>query len=113
MSINEQRPSESGLRLAIFRVAVADANLRETYKVVVMQLRIPLRSAPFRSQVEQVPQWPHKIDMPAVLARLARRKQQFGTPEVVNGVDAFYKDIQHRQLRSILTFTVVIQIVRI
>src|SRR5262245_35209697 len=66
--------------------------------VAVVELRIPVFAAPFRREIEDVPQRPDDIHVARVLARIGRSEQEFGCVEVADCAIAPHEDIQHRPL---------------
>src|SRR5262245_8796699 len=80
---------------------------------VVAQSRRPARTAPFRRQVEQVPDRPQEIDVARVLATLGGREQELRVVEVMDLAVAAHEDIERRHLSAVFTFTAVIQVVSV
>src|ERR1700758_3605662 len=56
-----------GAAIALGRVALG-----------IAELWVRVRTAPVRRKVQSAPKRPDRIDMPGVLARLVRRKQELG-----------------------------------
>src|SRR5438046_10019351 len=66
----------------------------------VTQLLVPVARAPFRRQVEQVPDRLEGADVARILPRLGRRVEELGAPEVADRLPVAVEHVEHRPLLS-------------
>src|SRR5215471_2739609 len=75
--------------------------LRRPVLTSVAELLIPVGSAAFGGEVEQVPQRLDGADMAGVLPGIGGCVKQLGTPEVANRIPVAVEDVQHRLLVAV------------
>ena len=71
----------------------------------------PLSSAPLRGHVEHVPDRPDGVDVPSVLAFLARREHELSGPCVTKLLAVAYEHVQNGYLVAFRVFGLVVVVV--
>src|SRR5215472_19102990 len=67
----------------------------------VAELLVPVGSAAFGGEVEQVPQRLDGADMAGVLPGIGGSVKQLGAPEVTDRIAVAVEDVQHRHLVAV------------
>src|SRR5256885_16955020 len=78
---------------------------------LVAELRVPVAAAAFRREVEHVPERPHQVVVPRVLAFVLRRIEHLAAVEMTHLAVAPDEDVHHRQLRALFVLAVIVAVV--
>src|SRR5205823_280595 len=67
----------------------------------VVQLRIPVGSASFGCEVEQIPLWVDGIGVAGILPRIGWQVEELGAPEMADHFALTPEHVEHRHLGSL------------
>src|SRR5689334_21909346 len=79
----------------------------------VLQRRVPIRSATFGREVQEIPQRPDHVGVAGMLTRLRRDEQKLRAKRVANDAVAAREDVERGHLRALLVLAVIVAVVAV